>query len=678
MSSSNLEANGSEKQSILSFFKTISKNSSKPKKLNNINKLKNSSTDICLNLTDASSDIEDKDGKRGNEENIILHISDEPQDTENKEKKIPEVIDDEPHLQETKNEQLTNIIDIDAKDRNNEESEISDTTTMTNDNFKSASNEQPSNSLNDENYLEKESNSMNDVENTEKNQDKADKPQNYNKDKEDERLKLKAEKEEQKIRMKKLKEEERLRIKKEKEEERLRIKKQKEEERLRIKKEKEEERLRIKEEEKRKREELKRAREEEKYKKEQERLQKEEERKKREESKERNQSRIGNFFRKVNDSSRQISQQSDYERYFLPFYTRDTVIIAKNFNKNSKDLTKTRNDIDTQISRNSATPDDLLHWINSKRTERGYPIKYKAVTLLQQMTSKDKTDKELQEKLALIPQKYIKFYENVRPPFIGTYSKDFVIPIDKPYTTEGTDYNYDFDSDLEWVNNEDEDDDGAGIDNLESGEEDDDGEDEDEASEGEFDGFLDADNPNGTTGSKKKFIGPLIPTVLLRANIKNITDVEDRQYFESVQIIPFSDRFQSPIDPLAKSSIQQADDNNSNYSNSDSKNAATNQLGLKRGNESDNSPAKAIDNKKQKTIIVDSKDLLKLFDEVHGSMFSLATVTEIAQKGLPHYNKQTIKNTVKQYFTRSSGKGDTSRKWEINDTQLWESLKSQS
>ncbi|CCF57304.1 hypothetical protein KAFR_0C03120 [Kazachstania africana CBS 2517] len=437
----------------------------------------------------------------------------------------------------------------------------------------------------------------------------------------------------------------------------------------RVRKEKEA-KLKQREEEKRRREEerlkAKQQREEEKLRakkvKENEKIRKEKEKKMKEEAKERAQSRIGNFFRKVGDSSRQSKETSDFERDFLPFYARDGVKLSNLFRLSKFDLSDKKAEVDSFLKQ-STEDDNLLEWLSTRYQQRGYPVKYTAVSLLQQMTSKDKTDDELQSILSKIPHKYIKFYENVRPPFIGTYSKICVLPTENPFETEGTGFDYDYDSDLEWVNEEDEE--GAGIDNLESGEEDDEEDDEDDPSEGEFDGFLDTDENGNPANGKKKFIGPLIPTVLLRGSAM---DEDDKRYFHMVSVDVLLEKQELPID-CSRTLISSQKDMNTG------KRSVDKVAGFSTEVTHSEKSASSSPEKKQKALIVDPKDLLKLFDEVQDSTFSLGTVTEIAQKSLPYYNKQTIKNTVKEYATRSSGKGDTARKWEIKNMKYWEELR---
>ncbi|QLG71305.1 hypothetical protein HG535_0B03440 [Zygotorulaspora mrakii] len=454
--------------------------------------------------------------------------------------------------------------------------------------------------------------------------------------KEEEKRQREAQRQEEKRKREQQREEERR-----KREER---KKQKELERLEVKRQKELEK-RLKEEEKLKLDEVKRLKEL---------------------SKEKSQLRIGNFFKKVNDSTKQLDVKSDFNKYFLPFYAKDGTILPKNSDGSKFDLAKSKSALDSILIKKEGkneNNDTLLEWLDSKKCKRGYKVKFTATELLKQMASKEKEESELLNLLFLIPQKYIKFYENVRPPYIGTYSKEIVLPVDNPFSTEGTGFNYEYDSDLEWVNEEGEEGEEGEIDNLESEEEDEDeDEEQDEASDGEFDGFLELEekSADGPQGKKKKFFGPLIPTVCLRSEI-NKMDESDRRYFEEIKVTCLSDKQPFPIDPHIPFAKEQE---------------AT---GIKRAlpeGQSDKTSASSSPSvspqKRAKTLISDTKSLLKLFDEVEGSTFSLGTVTEIAQKNLPQYSKQLIKNTVKEYAIRGTG---PTRKWQIKDHKHWDDLR---
>lgn len=482
---------------------------------------------------------------------------------------------------------------------------------------------------------------------------------------------------------KEMKKQQREAEKRKREEQREEEKQKREEQRQEEKRKREEQR----EEEKLKREDRKRQKEHErleakrlkeldKRQKEEERLKKIETKRLKEEVKEKAQSRIGAFFKKVNDSNKQVHVKSDYEKYFLPFYAKDGVILPSDLPTFVSAAQERKTKIDAWLIEGEADNDgndDVSAWLEARRMKHGHRVRYTAVALLQQMTAKEKKDTELQALLSLVPHKYIKFYENIRPPYIGTYSKDAIISVDDPFSTQETGFNYDYDSDLEWVNGEEEDGEKGDIDNLESGEDEEDEEDE-EASEGEFDGFLDMEDtsnltPNGPQNMKRKFIGPLIPTVCLRDSVETM-DEEEMIYFEAVSVKYLIEEQPFPIEPNIVVAPKRADQSQNTNAHKRLINEIQ-QEPLSGSSSASASPEK----KRSKVLITDAKNLLKLFDEIQNSTFSLGTVTEIAQKNLPQYSKQIIKNTVKEYALRGTGKGDTTRKWEIKNMQHWEELR---
>lgn len=426
-------------------------------------------------------------------------------------------------------------------------------------------------------------------------------------------------------------------------ENRERKKQQEKEEREKKRQEEKDERDRKKLEEK---EEKERKRLEEKELKEQERLKKEEEKRKKEEAKAKSQSRIGAFFKKATISSSETEETSDYKKYFLPFYVKSDVIMATNWKIDPKSLEKRESKIDDLLK--SSFENTSIEWLNSKRLHHGYDVSFTAVEVLQNMTSKTKSDEELHQLLSKVPQKFIKFYENVRPPYVGTYSKKLTLPRGNPFSTEGTGFNYEYDSDLDWVNDEDEE--GGGVDDLENEEDEDEEDQEEDEVDNEMEGFVDKDdNENSLDTKRKKFIGPLIPTIKLRSALETL-DPESQNYFHLVSVECLYPDLKFPVDPLKappKRSNEEHDISEPNSKNS-------------------------TPTKKAKTLITESKDLLKLLEQVHDSTFSLGTITEILQKHLPQYKKDTIKNTVKEYAAKST-KGQ--RKWQLKDLKSWESLK---
>ncbi|AGO11747.1 AaceriADL028Wp [[Ashbya] aceris (nom. inval.)] len=470
-----------------------------------------------------------------------------------------------------------------------------------------------------------------------------------------EQLELKKRKEREERELKKLKEKEERELKKQREKEERESKKLREKEERELKRQKQKEERELKKQREKEERELKKQKEKEerelkKQLEKEERERKEEEKQKRSEAKERAQLKIGNFFKKTVVSKSLDDSKSDYDRAFLPFYIKRDVKVAYLHQLDREKLQESETALDGKLQDKGA-PQDTLDWLASMRPPTcGYEIRCTAVEVLQEMTAKQKTDEELQKLLRQVPHKYIKFYENIRPPYIGTYSKKVTLPRCNPFSTEGTGFNYDYDSDLDWINDEDEE--GGDVDDLEADDDDDEEDEQDQGDEHEFDGFLDSDDDSGST-SKKSFAGPLIPVVHLVRDFDNLK-ADEQQYFNMLAVQYLIEAQPFPIDP--------------NYV----PNKRPNPRGV---SESTTSPEHGQAQKKAKNLISDPKDLLKLLDEVHDSTFSLGTISEIVQKHVPHYTKETIKNTVKHYAARSSGKGNTSRKWQVIDVEGWEQLK---
>ena len=429
-------------------------------------------------------------------------------------------------------------------------------------------------------------------------------------------------------------------------EERERRKQQEKEERERKKRQEKEERERKKQQEKEEKEQERLKKEEDKRKKEEEKRKKEEEKRKKEEAKERTQSRIGNFFKKASSKQTDEVEVSDFEKYFLPFYVKSGVVMVNSYNSTtSEDLESKVKDIDQLLESNDTS--SSIEWLHSHNQKHGYEIKMTAVEVLQTMTAKKKSDEELSKLLDKVPQKFIKFYENVRPPYVGTFSKKLTLPRDNPFSTEGTGFDYGYDSDLDWVNEEEEE---GGVDDLENDDEDEEEEQDDEDDgENEMDGFLDKDDDE-TGVSRKKFVGPLIPTIKLRKDLSTL-DEESQKYFALVSVECLYQDAEFPVDPFKPLN----------------KRVATETPDQPEQKSSSTTP-----NKKTKSLITEPQDIVKLLEQVHDSTFSLSTITEIVQKHLPQYKKDTIKNSIKEYAAKST-KGD--RKWQVKDMESWEELK---
>lgn len=376
-----------------------------------------------------------------------------------------------------------------------------------------------------------------------------------------ERETISARKEEERQR----KEEEKRRKEEEKQQEKERReleKQRKEAERLEKKEQdrlkKEADRLK-REEEKQRKEEERKKRENEKRQKEEEKRKKEEEKKKLVEAKERQQSRIANFFTVKKPVPPkpvvQPDEASDYDSTFLPFYLRANVRLCEPFINSPETLTKAQKDLDELLKGNPSKTGNVKDWLSSKRTKRGYTLHHSTSAIIHDSNSETTSESELLKALVSLPQKFIRFAENVRPPYVGTFSKsrDGGIPRNDPFFRSGTGLNYDYDSEIEWVQ---EDEEGEDLDMDDMSEE---GDDEDD----DMDEFVADDD---TPVARRLIVGPLTPTALWNDGLSNQDvfksleiDVLSFGDNEAASINPFHDYWTPPPSPQ-KSAIPAKDD----------------------------------------------------------------------------------------------------------------------
>lgn len=306
-------------------------------------------------------------------------------------------------------------------------------------------------------------------------------------------------------------------------------------------------------------EEKRRKKEEEKQKKEEEKQRREEEKRK----KERNQLKLGNFFAIPASSSRSRTSSVDsdgrrsmspgpqsiptfpafaaspaggtpsklrrtpYEEMFPAFYKKDDVTLApiSRFERDEEAIEVLQTTIDGYLVGNkppdtqrALNPLSLFHLHPSyglKPRGRQYtPVREimsdfagsssKMAIDLTTTDSQNSRIKRTSEMLQKIPMKILHFNEDVRPPYKGTYTKRPVTSTMKlarnPLRKDLPNTDYDYDSEAEWVEDEDGED-------LKS-----DGEEDEDVDDGEdMDGFLD-DEGDETANSKRLVIqGDLEP-----------------------------------------------------------------------------------------------------------------------------------------------------------------------
>lgn len=467
---------------------------------------------------------------------------------------------------------------------------------------------------------------------------------------------------------KELQKSEQLRIKKE-ERERKELGKKLKREALEAEKEKKREQEQLKREEKR------RKLDEEKAKKEQERKRKDEERQEREEEKrreeerkkkeERNQMKISNFFavKKAplaqastveptggsGDDSKRLRQMSHYESDFLPFFQKLNVIMPSPLLL-QHDFGKKLNAFDEALAAGTEVLPRLKDMFENKHRSKE-SIRYTtSEELVEALNSSLTSPRQLYRLVQNLPNiKYLQFYENAKPPYVGTWCSErhlaTTVRVADPLDKTATGFDYDYDSDLDWQDN----DEGEGED-LGEGE---DGEDEDEdIEEDEMDDFVD----NNDSGKKRGYIGPLQSAC--DWNHGDLPGFDALKYERLVFDIDFPiDPFNNYWGPLQSKVTTPA-------LAKEKRIASITQLGT---------PTKAAAETLSpniltplKPVIKDAKVLESLREFVkNNSDFSLGTLSELAKREFKTYTKSILKHTIQEVASYNK----KSNTWEIKSVE---------
>ena len=212
---------------------------------------------------------------------------------------------------------------------------------------------------------------------------------------------------------------------------------------------------------------------------------------------------------------------SDYERQFPPFFLQSHTVLAPQtrFSRDGKGIKYAQKRIDESLDQGGATIEpfnayEMLHL--SPNSGQRFPRVHAVKDIISKIHGSARTPIDLTKSpsrraiqnptdlLKSVPMKYLKFFEDYRPPYTGTFTK----PQDRramsklcrrPFSRQLPNTNYDYDSEAEWE------DPGEGED-LDSEGEEEAGEDEDE---NDMEGFLDDDE--GNTVKKRPLLGELEP-----------------------------------------------------------------------------------------------------------------------------------------------------------------------
>lgn len=259
-----------------------------------------------------------------------------------------------------------------------------------------------------------------------------------------------------------------------------------------------------------------------------------------------------------NGSSQVAPTLSDYQRQFPDFFLQSHTKLAPmhRFERDPEALRHMRAKVDACLKSSDGDtqepqtfrPSEIFRLMPYKRRRGRQASSVKDILLkIQNLGGSleaggaSETSVKLQDTLRKIPMKSLKFGEDVRPPYQGTYSKPLpetsVSKLSRnPFHRGLPETNYDYDSEAEWE------DPGEG--------EDLDSEEEEEASEegdDDMEGFLDDEEDQPADGKRRLIVGDLEPVCTGLRWQENEIDPELQMY----QAATISDAVTFPIDPFS-------------------------------------------------------------------------------------------------------------------------------
>jgi chromatin assembly factor 1 subunit A len=250
--------------------------------------------------------------------------------------------------------------------------------------------------------------------------------------------------------------------------------------------------------------------------------------------------------------------QSDYEREFPAFFLKSHTSVAPphRFERDAEALAHVRQTVDVSLSKDTPDeihpfcPSEIFQLIPFRRRRGQWAASVKEILLqLQKSDVPSQPGQSLstgpypppQQLLEKVTMKSLKFGEDIRPPYQGTYTRHVSESCAKklsrnPYHRGLPETNYDYDSEAEWEEPEE----GEELDSEEEDEGSDEGEDD-------LDGFLDDEDDALAEGKRRLIVGDLEP---ITTGIQwAATGVSPESQVYRIQTI--SDVVKFPIDPFS-------------------------------------------------------------------------------------------------------------------------------
>lgn len=398
-----------------------------------------------------------------------------------------------------------------------------------------------------------------------------------------------------------------------------------------------------------------------------------------EEARVRSQRRIESFFARkpapaapantaeelsVNQTVASEGRAAAFDRVFLPFFQKSNVVMPTPVTTPEDDrqcqarfdavaALQPRLDDDGKAAYRAFLGSQPQHQVPPGAT----PTPQQIVAAL---NSAEASETQIYQMMARLPPfKYLHFYENSKPAYVGTWcSAEHLAarppPTDPFFRVLGAGIDYDYDSDLDW--NEEEDGEGEDIEDEE------DEEDEEEEDEGELEDFVDS---NGER--RKRIYGPLVSVCIWN-------DGGDDDFFEAMRCEPVNDRVQFPIDPAVNYWKREETDKTDAV---DTTNAATSAVAAAAAAAA--TAAAAVVEAKlsaggstslpnvlvgQKLKITDPQAILDLLAFVEANNdFTIGTLVELLHKKFKRFTKAVIRHTIQDHAVYNKKTG----RWQVKE-----------
>jgi chromatin assembly factor 1 subunit A len=265
--------------------------------------------------------------------------------------------------------------------------------------------------------------------------------------------------------------------------------------------------------------------------------------------------------RMIVDTPTEASGVSDYKRAFPDFFLQRHTYLAPphRFERDAQAASHLQDRVDSYLkSAGSAEPlvfrpSELFKLIPYKRRRGALNMSVRDILLqmqsLHDVPETSEATNKLQNSLRQVRMKSLKFGEDVRPPYMGTYTKQLPQSaaarlMRNPFRRELPEINYDYDSEAEWED-------------AEEGEELDSEEEEEGSEEGDddMDGFLDDEDDQLLNGKRRMLVGDLEP---VSTGLK-WQDQEPDPELQAYKIETMLPSVRFPIDPFSSAYWQKAE-----------------------------------------------------------------------------------------------------------------------